>query len=290
MMEQRTEEWREARKGRITASAVGATLGHSPNGNRDTVMRRMVREWHGAEPEFTGNIATEYGTRNEAGALVEYQMETEKTVDSAGFLTREDWAGCSPDGLIGIVGGIEIKCPFGKRKMQPGEAFKTLAEQPHYHDQIQFSMWVTQRVWWDFYQWAPGATSLETVLPSAEWRAKYLPKLRQFFAEYLHEREHNAEPHLEPLRVVIDTPAAHKLAEEYDDLNDAIERAKARLAEVKDDIVKMCGGGNATFAGRKVTKVEKAGAVSYAKALNVIAPDADLDPYRGKPSSYWKVT
>ena len=289
-MEQRTPEWMQARKGRITASQVGAILGNSPNGDRDTVMRRMVRDWHGAELEFTGNVATEYGSFHEAGALVEYQMETGHAVMPQGFVTREDWAGCSPDGLVGLTGGLEIKCPFGKRMMQAGDTFKSLADQPHYHDQIQFSLWVCERAWWDFFQWSPTATALETVKPCAKWRASELPKLRQFYAEYLHEREHNSEAHLEPLRAIVDTPEAARLMSEYDDLTEAMDRAKTRRDEVQEAIVALAGGRDAVVAGRKVTKVEKAGSVSYAKALKALAPDADLEPYRGKPSSYWRIT
>jgi len=288
-MEQRSEEWFEARKGRITASAVGAILGNSPNGDRNSVMRRMVRDWHGAEPEFTGNIATEYGVRNENGALVEYQMESGNAVEAVGFVTREDWAGCSPDGLVGLVGGVEIKCPFGKRKMQPGDTFKTLPDQPHYHDQVQFSLWVCERAWWDFYQWAPGSTAMERVTPRSDWRAKNIQKLRQFYAQYLHEREHNAAPHLEPKRLVVDTPEARRLMAEYDDLTEAMERAKERKYEVQAQIVAMAQDRNASIAGRNVTKVERVGAVAYAKAIKVLAPDADLEPYRGKPSSHWRI-
>ena len=108
-MEQRSTEWLEARRGLITANAVGGILGVSPNITWAGVMRRMVRDAHGAEPEFTGNIATEYGVVNEAGAIAEYQMETANKVQAVGFITREDWAGCSPDGLIGDDGGLEVK-------------------------------------------------------------------------------------------------------------------------------------------------------------------------------------
>ncbi len=114
-MEQRSEEWFEARKGRVTASMVGAILGVSPNLSRAGAMRRMVRDAHGAEPEFTGNIATQYGERNEDGAVDEYYMETGNKVQ-VGFVTKEDWAGCSPDSLINDDGGLEAKCPFGKRE------------------------------------------------------------------------------------------------------------------------------------------------------------------------------
>ena len=286
-MEQRTEEWHAARKGRITASSVGAILGHAPYATRDDVMRRMVREWVGAEPEFEGNIATEYGTRNEAGALTEYMMETGNAVEAVGFIAREDWAGCSPDGLVSDNCGLEIKCPFGLRKDE-APAFKPLADQPHYYDQIQFSMWVTGRPWWDFYQWSPRGSRLELVDMSEDWQDENLPKLRQFYAEYLAEREEPAI-HLEPKRPIIDTPEAHRIAAEYDQICEAIDRAEERKKELLADMVRISGQKDTIFAGRKLTKIEKAGAIAYAKAVKALIPNADLEPYRGKPSSYWVV-
>lgn len=286
-MEQRTEEWHAARKGRITASSVGAILGNAPYATRDDVMRRMVREWHDAPNEFDGNIATEYGTRNEAGALAEYTMETGNVVEAVGFIAREDWAGCSPDGLVSDNYGLEIKCPFGLRKDEV-PAFKTLADQPHYYDQIQFSMWVTGRPWWDFYQWSPRGSALEGVKVSTAWQDQNLPKLRQFYAEYLAEREDPAI-HLEPKRPIIDTPEAHRIVAEYDQICEAIDRAEERKKELLADMVRIADKKDVIFAGRKLTKIEKAGAIAYAKAVKALLPSADLEPYRGKPSSYWVV-
>ena len=286
-MEQRTEEWHAARKWRITASSVGAILGNAPYATRADVMRRMVREWVGAPEEFEGNIATEYGVQNEAGALTEYQMETGLRVEPIGFVTREDWAGCSPDGLIGEAGGLEIKCPFGLRK-EDAPAFKALEDQPHYYDQVQFSLWVTGREWWDFYQWSPRGSALEGVKVNAAWQDENLPRLRQFYAEYLAEREDPAI-HLEPKRPIIDTPEAHRIMAEYDQICDALDRAEERKKELLADMVRIAGEKNSIFAGRKLTKTEKAGAIAYAKAVKALLPSADLEPYRGKPSSYWGV-
>ena len=286
-MEQRTPEWHEARKGLITASSVGAILGHSPNATRADVMRRMVREAHGAENEFNGNIATEYGTRNEDGALVEYRIETGHEVQTVGFITREDWAGCSPDGLIGDLGGMEIKCPFGKRKDEVPQ-FKTLADQPHYLDQVQFSIWVTGRAWWDFFQWAPNGTALERIVPDQQWRDTNLPILRQFHAEFL-DTVNEPDEHLKPRRIVIDTPEASKLLREYDEMAEAEERANARRKAIIEELAMMAGQSNAELVGRKLTYVTREGAISYAKALAELAPGADLEKWRGKPSSSWRL-
>lgn len=291
-MEQRSEEWFAARKGRITASMVGAILGVAPYMTRAEAMRRMVRDAHGAESEFTGNIATEYGVRNEAGAMAEYQMLTGHKVSAVGFIAYEDWAGCSPDGLIGdgpgsfgpASFGLEIKCPFSMR--DDAKDFAPLADQPHYYAQVQFSMVCTGLDRWDFFQWSPKAYKLETVLQDAEWQAENMPRLRQFYADYLAELE-KPDEHLSAKRVEIDTVEAARMVAEWDQLSEAIERAEERKKDLLADMVRVAGDRNAIFAGRKLTKTERAGSVSYAKALAKYAPGADLEPFRGKPSSSW---
>ena len=276
-----------ARKGRITASLVGAILGNSPWMTRDDAMRYMVREALGAEREFTGNVATEYGSMHEAGAIMEFEMETGLTVTKAKFVTKEDWAGCSPDGIVSDGWGIEVKCPFGLRN---GGEFKPLAEQPHYLDQVQFSLWVTGREGWHFFQWHPNDTKPECVWPDQDWQDENLPRLKQFYAEYLHELEHNPEEYLAPRRVIIDTPEAARMVEEYDQLTEAIDRATERKKDLLASMVEKAGGKNAVFGGRKLTLVEKAGAISYAKAIKSLLPDADLEKWRGKKSEYWRIS
>lgn len=286
-MQQRSKEWFEARKGRITASSVGAILGLAPYMTRADVMRNMVREAHGAEREFTGNIATEWGVNNEEGALMDYRIETGNAVDEVGFITKEDWAGCSPDGLIGEGAGVEVKCPFGLRKEPIPVPFKLLTEQMHYYAQVQFSMWVTGREWWDFFQWAPNGTDLTRVVMDAAWQNENLPRLRQFYAEYLNEVANNADEHLAPKRIEIDTPEAHKMVKEWDELNEQLELAAERKKDLLAAMVAMAGSKDALFAGRKLTLAQRKGSVSYAKVVKAHCPDADLEPYRGKPSSYW---
>ena len=84
-------------------------------------------------------------------------------------------------------------------------------------------------------------------------------------------------------------PDAARLMAEYDDLGEAIDRAKERQDEVKAQIIGLANGKSATVAGRNVTRVERVGAVAYAKALAKYAPKADLDPYRGKSSVSWRI-
>lgn len=279
------------RKGRVTASIVGAILGNNPWMTRDDAMRSMVRDALGAEREFTGNVATEYGNANEQNAIIDFQLESGLTVTKSRFVTLDDWAGCSPDGMASDGGGLETKCPFSLRKSPAPVTFKSLSAQPHYYDQVQFSLAVTGRQHWWFTQWAPNGFKWECVIPDQEWADDAMPRLKQFYAEYL---DTIADPvlaaeHLAPKRVTIDTPEAHKMIAEWDDLAEQIELATERKKDLLADMVALAGNKNADFAGRKLTLTEKAGAISYAKCVKELLPEADLEKWRGKASSFWGV-
>ena len=280
MIEQRTPEWFAIRKGRITGSSVGAILGLSPFSSPDAVMRRMVREYHNAPSEFEGNIATDYGTRNEEGAKREYELETGKIVVESGFHTFEDWLGASPDGFVDD-GLIEIKCPFGLRN---GGEFKTAKEQPHYWAQMQIQMFVTKTKWCDFYQWTPKETKLERVEFDGPLVKQWLLHLKEFHDDYLFVREHDYQRHLDDLRPELN---ASQLLAEYDDMQKQIEEAEARKKEILTKIVNIAGHKDSIVNGRKLTLVKKEGAISYSKAIKDLLPDADLESYRGKPTEYW---
>jgi len=278
----------EKRIGRVTGSAVGAILGLSPFLSAEDVLRRMVRDYYGAEPEFTGNVATQYGSFHETGAIVDFQMETGFVVtanDEFFIHTEHDWLGATPDGFVSDGALIEIKCPYGKRD---GGEFKSIEDQQHYYAQMQIEMACTgkQRCW--FYQWSAHNSEAVCVSFDDEWFAAALPKLQAFYDRYLSEL-HNRD-HLEPRRATIETIKAQQLIDEYNDLSDAIDKATERKKEVLAEIVRLAGERDAEVCGRKLTKVEREGSVSYAKALQELAPDADLSKWRGKPTSYWRLS
>jgi putative phage-type endonuclease len=286
-MKQQSKEWFEARKGRVTGSAVGAILGLSPFMTQDDVLRRMVREYHGAESEFKGNVATEYGTFNEDNAKFEYMLSVGNGVEDARFYTYEDWLGASPDGFIGKEGLIEIKCPYGQRDNNPPK-FKSIEDQPHYYAQIQIQLFVTGRKWCHFFQWNQYDYKLECVEINQEWLDENLPKLKEFYALYLSELDN--EEHLKPKRKEISNAHARQLIDEYDDLCEQLELANERKKEVLKDIIDLAGEVDAEICGRKLTKVARKGSISYAKAVKDNLPDLDLTPYQGKDSEFWKLT
>lgn len=289
-MEQRSTEWHAARKGRITGSAVGAILGLSPFENRYAVMRRMVREYWGFDSERKDSPALDWGIANEAAARMDYTMETGNPVREAYFVTYEDWLGASPDGYIGNDGLLEIKCPYSLRDADRPE-FKPIEAQSHYIAQMHIQMFVTGALWCDFFQWAPRGSKLQRVERDEAYIAGILAELREFYAEYLDivaDRQ-KSQPHLDALLPDVSTQSALQLVTEYLELADAEARAAERKREILDRLVEVTGHRNCTIGRYKLMKVEREGAVSYAKAVKELLPNADLSKWRGKPTSYWTV-
>jgi len=247
----------------------------------------MVRAHHGAPREFIGNIATQWGVIHENEARDEFCWSQGHIIQDASFYVHPkiDWLGASPDGLIGENGLIEIKCPFGLRDKEMPE-FKKPEDQPHYVAQMQIQMFVTGRHVCYFWQWTPNATDLNIVMFNPKWIDENFPALEAFYREYLVNRD-SPEDYLEEARKIVDTSRALQMVAEYDDLKTAIEQAEERKKELLEEMVLISKGQNAIFGGRKLTKVDRAGSISYAKAIKHLAPDANLEPWRGKGSSSW---
>lgn len=287
--DQRSPHWFKSRVGLVTGSNVGAIIGCDPFREPEDVMRAMVRSYHGAESEFTGNVATEYGNFYEEGARIDYQLWSGNAVESCGFFisdTSPQWLGASPDGLINDDGLLEIKCPY---RMRNGTGvFKTISEQPHYYAQIQIQLFVTERQWCDFFQWCPQAHVVERVQRDNLWLTENLPILRAFWEEYLGQ-VYNPH-HLESKRKVIENEMAGKLLREYDEICDQLDFAQQRKKEVLAELILMAKDRDALVCGRKLTKVQSSGSVSYAQVVKAHCPDVDLEPYRGKASTSWRLS
>lgn len=287
MIEQRSAEWFKQRTHKVTGSNIGAAIGVNPWKTQDDLIRSMVREYHGAESEFQGNIATEYGQLHEPLAQMDYQNKTGNFVEECGFFVHPDypWLGASPDGLVDDDIVLEIKAPFGLRDKKGDDlVFKTALEQPHYYAQMQMEMGVTGRKVCHFYQWSQHGDSLEVVNYDDAWWSDNLPKLEAFYALYLSELDN--PDHLEEKLKEINTLGAMSMIEEYDQLSETIDDATARKKEILDDLIKMAKDRNSIIHGRKLTKVDRKGAVNYAAIPEL--KGVDLELHRKKPSQYWR--
>lgn len=253
-MKQRSKEWFEARKGRVNVSLVGAILGLSPYMTSGDAMRVMVREALGAEREFKGNAATEWGATNEPGALVDYRLETMNEVVELGPFEYDGWL--STKTLRGLDDGetlVRIYCPYAKRK-EDGPPFQTAMEKYHIYAAMQFEMLASRRGQCHFFQWSPYGTKLETVPINIPWLDEKVPRVMAFQQKVIGEARDFSDFHLAAPPKTIDTPAAHKMLGEWDDTSEQLRLLLERRRELKDQITGLGAGGNIEIGSRKIYK------------------------------------
>lgn len=296
-MEQRSEEWFKARVGVITGSRVGSILGVNPYQSADDVLRDMVREYFGAEKEFKGNVATNHGEKMEPVALAFYEKHSGNKVEQTGIVFHEEysWLGASPDGLIGIDGGLEIKCPYWAK--QP----YSVHEKPSYYAQCQHVMAVCDLAWMDFLCYISDENFLlERIQREDDWLPSNLHKLDKFRARYLDaiKDESSARDHLESGARHVSDMRSERMSDLFLQIKEA-EKAIAPLKEEFDTLKKALGTEFGTFqTGRiKVTRVEKRGAVDHAAIYKAVGVDEllskqgkSVDDYRKEAVVSFNVT
>jgi len=151
---QRSDEWRQLRAGRLTASVVSAIYGRRKDG-KETAERRDLRTRLALErvlgkPLDDGymNADMQRGIDLEAQARACYEIQTGNPVAEVGFVYWDDlMVGCSPDGFVGEGGLVQIKCPRPANHL----AFLRTRDIPDdYRLQVIHEMWVTGRHWGDY--------------------------------------------------------------------------------------------------------------------------------------------
>ncbi|MGN6082595.1 lambda exonuclease family protein [Trinickia sp.] len=159
VIEQRTDAWRLARAGKITASrfadVIDVTKAGKPTAARGKYMREIVFERLAQAPRHeVGGHALRWGSDIESFAREAFELETGLIVLPGQFVTHPEYPfiGASPDGLIGADGGYESKCP-----MDEAVHINTwLCGMPDEHKpQVQGCMFVTGRQWWEFVSYDP---------------------------------------------------------------------------------------------------------------------------------------
>ena len=109
--DQRTDEWKALRCGRFTGSDFFTFMGKSETKKRLLMEKATERIIGHSEKKELNNENIQRGVELEYIARCNYEMETMNKVMEVGFIELDEYTGCSPDGLVGEDGMIEIKCP-----------------------------------------------------------------------------------------------------------------------------------------------------------------------------------
>jgi putative phage-type endonuclease len=157
-MEQKTDEWFNARLGKVTASKVADVVAKTKSGysaSRDNYMAQLVCERLTGKPaDSFSNAAMQWGTETEPLARAAYEAKMDVLVDEIGFVEHPTIAmsGASPDGLVGVDGLIEIKCPNSATHI---DMLLNQSILKKYIDQMYWQMACTGRKWCDFVSYDP---------------------------------------------------------------------------------------------------------------------------------------
>jgi hypothetical protein len=149
---QGSPEWYQARLGMITASCFDDVLNKGQG--RETYLIKLVAErLSGIAQEGFTNAAMQWGTEQEPYARELYSsLNGDIPVEQVGFVQHDGYVGYSPDGLIGLKGTVEIKCPNTSTHISYILKDKLPAK---YVPQVQGGLWITGREWCDFVSFDP---------------------------------------------------------------------------------------------------------------------------------------
>ena len=150
---QGSPEWLAIRVGKVTASRIDAVLAKG-GVSRASYRNQLVAERLTGMPcgSFFTTEAMARGTAEEPGSRLAYAALTGNVVTQVGFCQHPtiQYAGASPDGLVGEDGLLELKNPNSETQV----GYVLDDEVPKkYIAQMQWQMACTGRKWCDFFSY-----------------------------------------------------------------------------------------------------------------------------------------
>jgi len=159
--EQRSEDWYRLRAGLPTASEFSkiVTSKGEPSKTAATYAITLACELYAGKPvdAWEGNTWTERGREYEQEALDFYAFASDAEVVPVGFVTDDDGSmGCSPDGLVGDDGMVEVKCLKAENHVKTILYYRKHGKCPtDYVQQTQGQMMICGRQWCDLIFYHP---------------------------------------------------------------------------------------------------------------------------------------
>lgn len=173
---QNTPEWDAVRTGIPTASGFDklvTTTGDPSKQRLKYVYTLAAEKVTGYKEETYYNAVMKRGIMMEEEARAMYELITGQEVATVGFCyhDKDKLFGCSPDGLVGKDGALEVKCPLSHTHVRYLLAGKIPTD---YIQQIQGQLFVTGRKWVDFFSHYPG---IKPLLIRVKRDEKFISKL-----------------------------------------------------------------------------------------------------------------
>ena len=190
-IEQGSDAWKALRAGKVTASRVADVLSKIKSGEsagRKNYRMDLVAERLTGKPadSFT-NSAMQWGTEQEPFARIAYETHKGLFVEQVPFVDHPtiEWFGCSPDGLVGEDGLLEIKCPNTTTHLEYLQDGKPPSK---YIPQMMAQMACTGRKWCDFASFDPRLPEdLQLFVVRLNWDDAYIQEMEAEVKQFLNE-------------------------------------------------------------------------------------------------------
>ena len=190
-VEQRSPEWFASRLGKVTASRVADVIAKTKSGysaSRDNYMAQLICErLTGQQGESFTNAAMTWGTETEPLARSAFEAYADVMVEEVGFAPHPsiEMSGASPDGLVGLFGMLEIKCPNTATHI---DTLLTQTVPGKYITQMQWQMRCCERQWCEFVSFDPRLPQdLQLFVKRVEFDPEYVAMLEKEVIQFLAE-------------------------------------------------------------------------------------------------------
>jgi putative phage-type endonuclease len=190
-VEQRSPEWFASRLGKVTASRVADVIAKTKSGysaSRDNYMAQLICErLTGQQGESFTNAAMTWGTETEPLARSAFEAYADVMVEEVGFVPHPtiEMSGASPDGLVGLFGMLEIKCPNTATHI---DTLLTQTVPGKYITQMQWQMRCCERQWCEFVSFDPRLPQdLQLFVKRVEFDPEYVAMLEKEVTQFLAE-------------------------------------------------------------------------------------------------------
>lgn len=320
------DAWLEERKPYITATGCSSLEGNNPYETAQEYLRKKVRDLCGKPSEFVMSPAVQHGADMENIARDYYEYHTGNEVTETGLIVhpKHQFLAASPDGLIGLDGCIEIKCPYPKYNKEPYSVFDE--KKKMYLWQVYVQMECLDASWCDFFCYlakddvSPPKFVLERVQRIDGWLyepvpGKLLPEpaagtvqrisLYEAWYEHMHmiaQDEELRQEFLEPAQDEVITVQPTKEMEELSalqqrlaDLEETHRDDLEEIAEIKkkSDVLKksIADQYNCSVTDGFVTVrlINRTPTIDYRKAYEYLGGDQAVLDRGGSPESFRRV-
>jgi len=280
--EQGTQEWKDLRKGKATATKITAWMGLSPYRTAyETYCDELGITPPQEETEYmrAGN-AIEPEARRWFLHYIGIDVEPKVVFSASNDRFMASLDGCSEDGKT----ILEIK----KNNIEFHEMARSGKPHPAHNAQMQWQMYCADVVNCHYLSYRRG----DEIVVVVHRDDRLISQMVAYAADFLYSIDTKTPPPLTERDYLDMSDIKHLncMALQYEADSKMAKFYQDRADAIKEQIKSGCGDRCAKGDGWKLTKSEIKGRVNYQAILDILDDKIDLDLFRGEPTHSYRIT